>query len=700
MWTRDGTLDNNGAFQPNHFVPLNTSSAQLDELPVMYANIVKHSKKHPSTTVEPPPSRPSTPLVQHPKTSKSSAARRDKDKRDRQTVEPPAASSPSTPSVQHPEKTKSSAARKDKRDKQTVEPPAASSPSTPSVQHPKTTKASTARKDKDKRDKQTVEPPAASSPSTPSVQHPETTKSSAARKEKDKRDTQTVEPPAASSPSTPSVQHPETTKSSAARKDKDKRDTQTVEPPAASSPSSSSLSVSMQHLIKPFLRYASKSDKNDDGFKENVLKRKREESETGESKRARKPLFGQCPDKGRKLYKRRTLKFALRGRSESKNRARLDSRAASIIETNDEGGIIGTNRSKVSVSLDENLKELKKVETTKRLEEKSRLLAVQAVGEHLHSTFPIISTQEAGRIYFNGTTALAYLDNKRDRDTIKFLLTKITSATFMAKLQGTSNNHSLQNCSLTLPGKLQKFGAIMLELTEKKNLAELLPNEKRGPIRRQRDLIKECELRHRFQSGQIAGRKLKIEEFPDISAILEYEFGEGDRVKRGGGGLESHPKLTNDILYRAADNMTNMIDARRALLALAPEDFSISLSSCYNYTQNFRKGTLEAKRHHEGRGINACISLHKAPDTAKIKDLVVDVHWSSANVNAILDEAAQNQCETFVDSYDAKQVARPSDRHNLKMWRRCEYEDHTYDQSRNNAITPMSHLFLETEETH
>lgn len=147
---------------------------------------------------------------------------------------------------------------------------------------------------------------------------------------------------------------------------------------------------------------------------------------------------------------------------------------------------------------------------------------------------------------------------------------------------------------------------------------------------------------------------MKIEEFPDIAAILEYEFGEGDRLNRGGGGLESHSKLENDTLYRAADNKTNMVDARLALLSLAPEDFSISLSCCYNYTQNFRKGTHEAKRHHEGKGINACVSLHKAPDTAPIKDLVVNVHWSSANVNAIRDEAAENSSETFVDSYDAK----------------------------------------------
>ena len=96
---------------------------------------------------------------------------------------------------------------------------------------------------------------------------------------------------------------------------------------------------------------------------------------------------------------------------------------------------------------------------------------------------------------------------------------------------------------------------------------------------------------------------------------------------------------------------------------------------------------------------NACVSLHKAPDTAPIKDLVIDVHWNSSNVNAILDEPAQNPTKVVVNSYDAKQVVRPTDRHNLKTWRPCDYEDHTYDQSRQNAITPMIHLFLKTEET-
>ncbi len=96
-----------------------------------------------------------------------------------------------------------------------------------------------------------------------------------------------------------------------------------------------------------------------------------------------------------------------------------------------------------------------------------------------------------------------------------------------------------------------------------------------------------------------------------MAAIMEYAFGESDRVERGGGGLESHPRLTDTILYRAADSNTIMKDARETILALVPNDFNISLSSCFNYTQNYKEGTYQAKCHHSGRGINACISLHK-----------------------------------------------------------------------------------------
>ena len=98
-------------------------------------------------------------------------------------------------------------------------------------------------------------------------------------------------------------------------------------------------------------------------------------------------------------------------------------------------------------------------------------------------------------------------------------------------------------------------------------------------------------------------------------------------------------------------------------MALAPENFSVSLSTCFSYHHNYRKGTFEARRHHAGRGINACVSLHKAPDTAPIKDLIINIHWTSANVNYILDEAASDPSRYCVDSPDAKQVIRANTGH-------------------------------------
>ena len=46
------------------------------------------------------------------------------------------------------------------------------------------------------------------------------------------------------------------------------------------------------------------------------------------------------------------------------------------------------------------------------------------------------------------------------------------------------------------------------------------------------------------------GRMLKCEEFPELATILEYAFGESDHIERAGGGLESHSRLTDTILYR------------------------------------------------------------------------------------------------------------------------------------------------------
>jgi len=140
-------------------------------------------------------------------------------------------------------------------------------------------------------------------------------------------------------------------------------------------------------------------------------------------------------------------------------------------------------------------------------------------------------------------------------------------------------------------------------------------------------------------------------------------------------------------------------NAHAALLALAPKNFTISLSSYYNYTQSYKKGTFQAKRHHKGRGVNACISLHQAPDTAPIKDLIINIHWTSANVNYMVDEAAESPENFCVESKDAKKIVRPNSKFGGKMWNQKEYPDHTNDQSWTNAVTPITHLFVRTVET-
>ena len=204
------------------------------------------------------------------------------------------------------------------------------------------------------------------------------------------------------------------------------------------------------------------------------------------------------------------------------------------------------------------------------------------------------------------------------------------------------------------------------------------------------------KLRHVFEGR---GRMLKCKEFPDLAAIMEFAFGESDRVERAGGGLESHPRLTDTVLYCAADGNTIMKDARETILALAPKDFNISLSSCFNYTQKFKEGTYQAKRHHTGRGINACLSLHKPPRIG-VEKFVVNLRWSTHNVNLSMNFANSNSSNVMIDSKDAKAkvqadvspVQKPG-----RTWRKVTLPDHDWSGVAHNSITPMTHLFMETE---
>ena len=91
------------------------------------------------------------------------------------------------------------------------------------------------------------------------------------------------------------------------------------------------------------------------------------------------------------------------------------------------------------------------------------------------------------------------------------------------------------------------------------------------------------------------------------------------------GGLQSHPRLLEDTLYRTTLNNTDMKGAGELVLALSNPDFKISPSCCYNYTQNYKKNRMQATRHHESKGINAKISLHNAPRVG-VQEFVINIH--------------------------------------------------------------------------
>ena len=141
---------------------------------------------------------------------------------------------------------------------------------------------------------------------------------------------------------------------------------------------------------------------------------------------------------------------------------------------------------------------------------------------------------------------LQHLDTKRDRDTVLAILTKITSATFLGKLAGVKDKRSFQHSKGLVFHNLCLFEEMMhkIEVTDP-TLSEEGRRKKRNRLL----------------------QKMKLEKLRHVKIVA---FGEGDRVDRAGGGLESHPRLTNTVLYRAADSNTIMKHVRETILALAP----------------------------------------------------------------------------------------------------------------------------------
>ena len=288
--------------------------------------------------------------------------------------------------------------------------------------------------------------------------------------------------------------------------------------------------------------------------------------------------------------------------------------------------------------------------------------------------------------------SLKYMDSHRDRRVVKALIAEVTSIRFASHVQGIQSRKGTTNATKSFKSDIIHYQHVRMTSQVVRND---LTNVQQYKLTERIISRRKLEEIKTIASGR--GRKLKCENFPELATALLYAFGEIDTV--AGGGLEAHPRLINGTLYRSSCSTMTMKRAREILLSLAPDDFTISLSACYNYTENFRAGSSEAKRHHAGKGVNAQLSLRKPPRTG-VEQVVINLHWSTANVNLHLD-GTQGLSRSLQISKDAKAIVPadipPVQRPGHSWKSRLEFPDHSWDQSRTNAVTPMTFLFLQTK---
>ena len=318
-------------------------------------------------------------------------------------------------------------------------------------------------------------------------------------------------------------------------------------------------------------------------------------------------------------------------------------------------------------------------EVTQRLEDICGKSNTEAVNKHINDNVSELLK-----------TAIRFADTKRDADLIKGLFAKTTSVKHVAKMLNVQNRSSIRSAEQQLKNKLFEFQN--LECASQVVRNDMTNEQQRRLTKRIIAQRKQKEFKLQFETR---GRALKADLFPELKLVLEEIFSHGTSGMLG--GLESHPRLTTDIMYRSRDNTLYMRQAREILLKVVPPGFGISLKSCYNYTESYKEKTYSAKRHHAGKDVNARISL-KCPPRTNVSKHVVNLHWTTKNVNLLLESTVRCESNCLVDSKDAKTIIcgdiQPV-QYPGKSWKPISYEDHTFDQSRTNAVYPMTHLFLD-----
>ena len=116
---------------------------------------------------------------------------------------------------------------------------------------------------------------------------------------------------------------------------------------------------------------------------------------------------------------------------------------------------------------------------------------------------------------------LKYMDSKRDRDTFKAILPRITSATFMANVAGVQDKRSFQRSKDLVALNLKLFGQMKEEIEQNDN--STLTGE--GRRKQNHRALQKMKLEKLCRVFRGRGRHLKCKEFPELAAILEFAFG-------------------------------------------------------------------------------------------------------------------------------------------------------------------------------
>ncbi len=255
--------------------------------------------------------------------------------------------------------------------------------------------------------------------------------------------------------------------------------------------------------------------------------------------------------------------------------------------------------------------------------------------------------------------ALEYASNARDRHLLKLIFTEITSMKYMesGKL-GLKMNHSCLKSSN--------------DFTQKNTV----PNN-------QGDKSKYKQRKEKLsKTGRVdgSGRPFKCHQYPKMTEIMLQLF------DSAGLGFQSHPRLICETLYLDKDtSWMNMTRVHRILTEIL--GYQVSKSCLYTYTENFKSGTYQAKRHHENKGVNPNICLKKATRDGHV-DKSINSHYQSADMNyALADICRRGGMRVGRDNKalvytDVQIVQRPS-----KSWVRIQYEDHDFKKETQRSLT-------------